>query len=227
MVLLSLACEEPMHPYRMQTLMKQRGKDRIANLAQRNSVYQTIAALRRAGLIEVRQTARDENRPERTIYAATEVGRRMLRSWIRSALATPAREFPEFPAAVATLCPDLTPKEMGGLLEKRVNALELRLAELERSVPRVPRLYLLESEYLAAIVRAEIRWLRGIIADLRSGRLAYPSEAELRRLAAVGGPTAEVIQRIVAAKGKPSPVQSQRAAKAAPGRRTRARSRLR
>jgi hypothetical protein len=32
----------------MQTLIKERGKDQIANVAQRNSVYQTIAALKRA-----------------------------------------------------------------------------------------------------------------------------------------------------------------------------------
>jgi hypothetical protein len=42
---LGLACEAPMHPYRMQALIKQRGKEQIANVAQRNSVYQTIAAL--------------------------------------------------------------------------------------------------------------------------------------------------------------------------------------
>src|SRR5437899_1987026 len=34
-VVLGLACEEPMHPYRMQTLIKQRGKDLVANVARR------------------------------------------------------------------------------------------------------------------------------------------------------------------------------------------------
>src|SRR5258707_468254 len=100
MVILSLACEEPMHPYRMQTLIKQRGKDLIANVAQRNSVYQTIDALRRGGLIAIRETSRQERRPERTIYEATEEGRRTLQSWVRIGLSTPAREFPEFQAAL-------------------------------------------------------------------------------------------------------------------------------
>src|SRR4051794_20104541 len=102
-VVLGLACEEPMHPYRMQTLIEQRGKGQIANVAQRNSVYQTIGALERAGLIRARGTARDENRPERTIYEATEAGRRTLRDWVRGGLAAAAREFPEFPAVLATL----------------------------------------------------------------------------------------------------------------------------
>jgi DNA-binding PadR family transcriptional regulator len=45
MVLLALLAEEPMHPYRMQQLIKGRGKDKIANVARPNSVYQTIDRL--------------------------------------------------------------------------------------------------------------------------------------------------------------------------------------
>jgi DNA-binding PadR family transcriptional regulator len=98
-----------MHPYRMQTLIKERGKDEIANVAQRNSVYQTIAALSRAGLIVARGTSREKRRPERTIYAVTDEGRRTLQSWMRTVLSAPAREFPDFPAAlslVAGVAPD-------------------------------------------------------------------------------------------------------------------------
>src|SRR5215831_3534435 len=89
MVVLALACEEPMHPYRMQTLIKQRGKDQVANVAQRNSVYQTIDALMRAGLIRVRETTQEENRPERTIYEATERGREVLLDWLRAGSGVP------------------------------------------------------------------------------------------------------------------------------------------
>jgi DNA-binding PadR family transcriptional regulator len=186
MVVLSLVCEEPMHPYRMQVLIKQRGKDLVANVAQRNSVYQTIDALHRAGLITVRETSRDERRPERTIYEATDEGRRTLRSWLRTVLSTPAREFPDFPAALS-LVALLSPAELRAQLEARVAALELRLAELEEPVPGLPRLFLLESEYMAAVVRAEIKWLRAVAADLRSKRLTW-SEAWLRRMAAKFAP---------------------------------------
>src|SRR5580693_2683022 len=92
-----------MHPYRMQTLIKQRGKDKIANVAQRNSVYQTIDALLRGSLIKVRETSQKEGYPEHTVYEATDVGRDALRSWIRAGLSTPAREFPEFPAVLSVL----------------------------------------------------------------------------------------------------------------------------
>ena len=116
LVILSLACEEPMHPYRMQTLIKERGKDQIANVAQRNSIYQTIDALQRAGLIRVRETERDERRPERTIYEATDEGRRTVLAWLRTILSTPAREFPDFPAALS-LAAVLGPKDLAELLE--------------------------------------------------------------------------------------------------------------
>lgn len=76
LVLLSLLAEQPTHPYRMRELIKERGKDRIANVAQRNSVYQTIDRLLRAELIAVRETERDERRPERTVYESS--------SWTRS-----------------------------------------------------------------------------------------------------------------------------------------------
>ena len=182
MVVLSLVSEEPMHPYRMQALIKERGKDQIANVAQRNSVYQTIAALLRARLIAIRETSRDERRPERTIYEVTEDGREMLRSWMRTVLSAPAREFPDFPAALS-LVAGAAPDEIRSLLETRIGALETRLAELEKPVPNLPRLFLLEAEYAAAVVRAEIQWLQGVTNDLRSGQLTWSGES-LRRVAA-------------------------------------------
>jgi len=175
-----------MHPYRMQTLIKERGKDQIANVAQRNSVYQTIAALRRAGLIRIRETSREERRPERTVYEVTEKGRRTLLMWMRTALSTPAPEFPDFPAALS-LAAELRPKEFCQLLESRTMALEKRLAELEAPVPGLPRLFLLESEYMAAVVRAEIKWLRALTRDLRTARLTW-TEAWLRRVASKHAP---------------------------------------
>jgi DNA-binding PadR family transcriptional regulator len=181
MVVLSMICEEPMHPYRMQALIKERGKDQIANVAQRNSVYQTIAALRRAGLIAIRETSRDERWPERTVYEVTEEGRRTLGVWLRTVLSTPAREFPDFPAALS-LVAGADPHDVRAQLETRIGALEMRLAELERPYPGLPRVFLLEAEYMAAVVRAEIEWLRDVTDDLGSGRLTW-SEEWVRRIA--------------------------------------------
>jgi DNA-binding PadR family transcriptional regulator len=181
LIVLSMVYEEPMHPYRMQTLIKERGKDQVANVAQRNSVYQAIAALRRAGLIAIRGTSREERRPERTTYEVTPEGRQTFGVWLRTVLSTPAREFPDFPAALS-LVAGVEPHDVRLQLEHRLSALERRLAQLETPVPGLPRVFLLEAEYMAAVVRAEIAWLRRVTQDLRSRRLTW-NEALVRRTA--------------------------------------------
>lgn len=178
LVLLALLAEEPMHPYRMQQMIKDRGKDKIANVAARNSVYQTIDRLLRTSLIAVRETSRDERRPERTVYELTDAGRDALRSWTRAMLAAPAREFPEFPAALASLML-LAPADVLEQLSVRAAALAAEIAAQEAevaSVPDLPRLFALDDEYLIAVRRAELRWLDGVLAALRSGELTWSEE---------------------------------------------------
>ncbi len=182
LVVLAQLIEGPMHPYRMQALIKERGKDLIANVAQRNSIYQAIDGLLRAGLIAVRETERDPNRPERTIYEITAEGRRTLIVWLHAMIAEPAREFPDFPAALSFVMM-LEPADLRAQLETRAAALEARIAMLEQPAPQIPRLFLLETEYMAAVAKAELAWVRGVIADLRSKKLTW-SEAWLRKIAA-------------------------------------------
>src|SRR3954452_10346103 len=84
MVLLALLMEAPMHPYRMQQMIKERGQDQLVNVAQRNSVYQALDRLVRDGLARPAGTARDPGRPERTEYEITEAGAGTLRRWLIS-----------------------------------------------------------------------------------------------------------------------------------------------
>lgn len=178
LVLLALLAEEPMHPYRMQQMIKERGKDKIANVAARNSVYQTIDRLLRTSLIAVRETSRDERRPERTVYELTGAGWDALRSWTRAMLAAPAREFPEFPAALASLML-LAPAEVLEQLSVRAAALAAEIAAQRAevaAVPDLPRLFTLDDEYLIAVREAELRWVEGVVAALRSGELTWSEE---------------------------------------------------
>jgi DNA-binding PadR family transcriptional regulator len=185
LAILALLYEAPMHPYRMQQLIKERGKDRVINVQQRASIYQTIERLLRAGLIAVAETTRDERWPERTLYQLTEAGKETAIAWLREMLATPAREFPEFPAAISLVF-GLTPEEVVELLDRRSAALATALAKTEAGLEDVgkvvPRLFLLEEEYLCAVLRAELGWVRGIADDLRSGRLTW-TEAWIREIA--------------------------------------------
>lgn len=176
MALLSMLTEEPMHAYRMQQLIKERHKDEVVNVAQRNSVYQTIDRLLRDGLIDIQSTGRAENRPERTIYQITGAGRETLREWLHTMLAVPAREFPEFPAALAFLA-TFGPDSALAALTARVAALEDKLAVLDKEIEEtsvfLPRLFLIESEYQRTVLQAELIYVRSLVADLDTGRLAW------------------------------------------------------
>lgn len=168
-----------MHPYLMQRLIKERGKDRVINVGQRASLYKTIDRLHRDGLIAVRENSRQAQRPERTVYEATEVGRQVLCQWLREMLATPRAEFPEFPAGIAYL-PLLSPEDALRQLETRQAHLAATLAkqqvELASAPQGLPRLFLLEEEYLRAVTEAELAWVSSVVQDLRAGRLTWSAQ---------------------------------------------------
>ncbi len=165
-----------MHPYRMQQLIKERNKEEVINVKQRASLYQTISQLLRAGLIAFWETERQEGFPERTLYRVTDEGQETALMWLREMLSTPAQEFPEFPAAVSLL-PLLTPEDALHQMEIREARLIEQKARLdeERQV-NLPRLYLLEAEYMQTVLEAELRWVRSVIADLRSGQLTWDQD---------------------------------------------------
>ena len=178
LAVLSMLTEEPMHAYRMQQLIKERRKDDVVNVSQRNSVYQTIQRLTRDGLVEAGRTERNDNRPERTTYHITDAGRGTLRAWLADMLSAPTREYAEFPAALSFL-PNLSPKEVVEALVARVTRLEQQLAALDDEIAEVgrflPRLFAIESEYQRQIVGAELAYVRGLIDDVRAKRLTWPS----------------------------------------------------
>jgi DNA-binding PadR family transcriptional regulator len=179
LAILTLLHEAPMHPYRMQRLIKERGKDQVINVEQRASLYQTISQLLRAGLIAFWETERQEGFPERTVYKLTDAGHHTALSWMREMLSTPAQDFPEFPAAVS-LIPLLTPEDALQQLEIREARITDQIAsiaeEIQAQTASLPRLFLLESEYMWTMLEAELKWIRSVIADLRSGRLTWTQE---------------------------------------------------
>jgi DNA-binding PadR family transcriptional regulator len=179
LTVLSLLAYEPLHPYRMQRLMQLWGKDRVVNVGQRANLYKTINRLHEAGLIAVRQTERDHQYPERTVYELTGAGREQALEWLDGMLSTPRNEFPEFPAALSFMMMLGAEKALqvldrrAGALRREVAALESDLKETETVLPRV---VLLETEYLRAVTAAELGWVEGVVEDLRSGRLNWSYE---------------------------------------------------
>jgi DNA-binding PadR family transcriptional regulator len=178
LTVLGILVGEPMHAYGIQKVIKEFGKDRVVNVRQRASIYQAIDRLLRLGLIEVQATTRPDNRPERTVYAITDAGIETTKEWIREMLTNTENEFPEFPVGVSFIMA-LTPEQAQQDLRARADAIALQIGEIQPWLggsQEVPRLYLLEEEYRHAMLSAELKWLRSVIADLETGRITWTWE---------------------------------------------------
>jgi DNA-binding PadR family transcriptional regulator len=166
----------PLHPYAMQRLLKEWGKDKVINVGQRANLYKTIKRLHQAGLITVRQTERDQQYPERTVYELTEAGRRVTQNWLTDMVVRPRNEFPQFPAALSFLMM-LTPDEATAALEQRASALRGQLATMEADLashaPALPRITLMDDDYQRVMINAELTWVEDVITDLSAGTLTW------------------------------------------------------
>ncbi|WP_433670910.1 PadR family transcriptional regulator [Nocardia sp. CA-136227] len=181
MAVLGILHLEPMHPYAIQRRIKEWGKDKVINVGQRAQLYKTIARLQDAGLVAVRETGRDQQYPERTVYEITDDGRTACLAWINDMVATPRNEFPEFPAALSFLML-LGPIPARGELQRRADALRAGLQEIDAGLEQatqfgLPRVALLEDEYQRTVLAAELQWLQGVLADLADGTLTWSWES--------------------------------------------------
>lgn len=179
---LALLREAPMHPYQMQSLLRERHKDEVLAL-KRGSLYHAIGRLVRAELIVATDTSRNGRRPERTTYTITPAGRKELIRALRQIVAVPQRESSEFMAAMSFLV-HLTPAEAIPLLEERCHHLEQQVAAfgsaLAAVTERVARINLVESEYLVAILQAELTWVRNLVAEMRNGKFTWDLKTILK-----------------------------------------------
>ncbi len=175
----------PMHPYEMLRLIREWHKDEFLDL-KRGSIYHAIERLQKAGLINPVETSREGRRPERTVYALTDLGERQGVEWLCQLLAQPVREPGQFFAALSFL-PHLPPERVVAQLQERVGLLESAIEQLDavlaEMTPRIGRLVLVEIEYERAMLQAEKSWVHSLIDDLRSGALQWDPEI-LRRYVA-------------------------------------------
>ena len=177
LTILALLAEKPCHPYEMQRLIRSRGKDFA--VAPTRSLYHAVDRLVREEWIEAAETQREGKRPERTVYRITETGREEFNVWLNTLICKPMLEYPLFVAALSFL-PHLS-------MEAGLKALQVRAIELEGQIAdwviklkgwqqHLPRLLLVEGEYMLAMQKAELEWIRSLIDDIETGRLPWTLE---------------------------------------------------
>ena len=180
LAVLGLLQERPMHPYEMAATLRERHKGSSFKVNS-GSLYDTVEALERYSWIEAVETVRDGRRPERTVYAFTELGQREFLAWIEELVATPVPEYPKFIAAVSYLGA-LGPGRACEALARRAEHLESRIEETEEALAdtvgagRVPRLFMIEVECALHSWRAELDWTRQTITEIRTGALPWPRD---------------------------------------------------
>ena len=172
--LLSLLAQQPMYPYEMAQMLRDRGKDNNFPINW-GSLYTVVANLAKSGFIEEAGTVREGRQPERTTYQITADGLAELRDWMTELLSVPEDERSGFVAALSE-AGILPPDEVIGLLTTRLESLDQANAaaqhDLKVWVERLPRILLMEAEYQLAMRVAQSRWLRGLLTELVEGTIS-------------------------------------------------------
>jgi DNA-binding PadR family transcriptional regulator len=175
LAVLAMLIDRPMHPYQIAQLLRHRGKDQSFKIRY-GSLYTVVQKLEEQGLVAAEGTAREGRRPERTVYRLTDDGREELEDRLRELLSEPVKEYPLFEAALS-LVGVLPPDEVVRLLSERVRLLDVELAGTRAALhelvvgQRLPRLFVLETEYAVALKQAEADWVRGLVRELSDGSL--------------------------------------------------------
>ena len=172
LAVLALLWERPMHPYEMSMTLRERRKDESVRL-NFGSLYSVVDSLVKHGLIEAATTEREGNRPTRTVYRITDAGATEAIDWLTDLVRTPAKEFPQFEAALSFL-PLLGPDDVVRLLHLRLTSLERQVTGLEAGIAEaramgLPAIFSLESEYEAAMVRAERAFVETLATSIADG----------------------------------------------------------
>jgi DNA-binding PadR family transcriptional regulator len=182
--ILSLLWRQPMHPYEMRHRIRVQEIDRVMKVTH-GTLYSTVDRLAASGLIQPVQTSREGRRPERTVFEITDLGRDQLLDAVRTGLMRTAPDYP--PLAVAlTFASLLAPDEVAELLDRRSVEVEALLSGLNVALDaalkqsartHLSRVHLIETEYLIGLRRAELDWLRSVVADIRDGQFSWDPAA--------------------------------------------------
>jgi DNA-binding PadR family transcriptional regulator len=169
LAVLSYLTRAPMHPYELSRTL--RDNDDVRSIKfNHGSLYMVVGQLAKAGFIVEQETTREGQRPERTVYAITDAGRRELRDWLRELVEEPQHEYPHFVAALSLIVA-LPPGEVVDLLGRRLNRLAEQRAEIRTLIDDalakdVHPVFLVEEEYRLALLEAGSTFVERFIEQI-------------------------------------------------------------
>lgn len=173
--ILGLLCRHgAQHGYELRKRIVDQHLDDIADV-QLGSIYAAFKKLAHEGLLEKVGEARSGNRPTRSMFRITAVGRKELRSMLADAFRDPSQ--PERPVDLAVHFSGLLGlDEVIGLLEERVAALHGLSRVIDRTAestkhddPAVRDLIRDISDHFRTVNRAELAWAKRVLARAREG----------------------------------------------------------
>ncbi|HZD68602.1 MAG TPA: PadR family transcriptional regulator, partial [Actinomycetes bacterium] len=169
LAVLSYLTQQPMHPYQLGRTLRDHGDARSIKY-NHGSLYMVVQQLAKAGFIVEQETTRSGQRPERTVYALTDVGRRELHDWLRELIEVPEHEYPQFVAALSLIAA-LPPGEVVELLGRRLERLAAQRGEIRGLIDRtlaqgVHPLFLVEEDYRLALLDAESAFVERFIEQI-------------------------------------------------------------
>jgi DNA-binding PadR family transcriptional regulator len=175
-LVLGLVDERPMHPYEMVQTLLERKEDRFAK-TRPGSLYHTVDRLHAQKMLRVNSVQRSGNRPERTVYAITDVGSDALRRTLTAMLRTPATEYPLLYLALAE-AHSLGRDEVVTLLGNRLDAMRTEFEAIDGSVTKatragIPEMFRLDAGCRLAVLRAQIDWIEQLRTRLGNGELPW------------------------------------------------------
>ncbi len=164
LMLLGMLSSRPMHGYEIAERLGQPGMELWVHLG-RTSVYYALGRLERVGLV-TRHTERKGGKPERNVYSISESGRTRFHEGLERALGGASQPADPFDVALFHLHHVDAPVLLDRI-ESRVDALEVRSAELESAVDHArtgdAQSLLLVLEHRLACVRADLDYLQGLV----------------------------------------------------------------
>ncbi|GAA2722072.1 PadR family transcriptional regulator [Actinocorallia aurantiaca] len=169
LAVLSYLVQGPQHPYELSRMLRENEDGRSIKF-NHGSLYMVVQQLAKAGFVTEQETTREGRRPERTVYALTDAGRKEQHDWLRELVEEPEHEYPRFVAALS-LIGALHPDEAVELLRHRLERLREQSAEIRAMVDGtvaagVHPLFLVEEEYRLALLTADQAFTERFITQI-------------------------------------------------------------